>query len=284
MLWLGFTVGFRRRWRDGLVAAFGAVGVIWLATEIFNFLAPDSAQNLSKNVITYVAVIALIAVAAFIARVYDPKFVTFKIPTTNSRVTIKFGDFFKEQGDLVLAVNDFFDHEVGEVISANSIHGQLIAEEFDRDARRFRSVVDEALSALPIGQQEERKIEPSVRYPQGTVVRIKMGKRHAFLTALTFTDISTSRVHADLNAFWMSLNNTWEMISKVGNGRAITLPLLGAGRSGLNLSCQHILRMMVLSLVLSSREHQLPGDITIVLTPDIFEDVDLREIARDWKN
>lgn len=62
------------------------------------------------------------------------------------------------------------------------------------------------------------------------------------------------------------------------------MPLIGNGLAGLNLHPQHVLRLVVLAIVMTSRKMQMPKKIVIVLHEDCFEQLDLAEIAKNWKS
>jgi len=275
-------VGLKRRWRRGVTAGFSAIGIIWLFTEIGLAASATFKMTFEAHRGEYLLFTALTAVLTFLWYIYEPNDVEFKIPTTSTKVLIKFGDIFDEPADWIIAVNEFFDHQLGQVIAPNSVHGQLIQKEFSSDANNFRLAVDNALAGVG-GTETERPIAPTTKYDIGTTAVLALGSRRAYLVALTQTDLHTSKASTSVPLLWTALTAVWKKVHDVGNGRSIALPLIGNGRSSLNLEPQHLLRLLVLSLVDFARKVGLPERVTIVVPDACFEALDIREIARDWR-
>ena len=275
-------VGLKRRWRRGVTAGFSAIGIIWLLTEIGLATSAIFKTTFDAHREEYLLFTVLAAVLTFLWYIYEPRDVEFKIPTTSTKVLIKFGDIFDEPADWIIAVNEFFDHQLGQVIAPNSVHGQLIQKAFSSDADSFRLAVDQAL-ARTSGTQTARAIAPTTKYETGTTAVLALGSRRAYLVALTQTDLHTSKASTSVPLLWTALTAAWRKVHDVGNGQPIALPLIGNGRSSLNLEPQHLLRLLVLSLVDFARRTGLPEQVTIVVPDACFEALDIREIARDWR-
>ncbi|MBW0006314.1 MAG: hypothetical protein JO335_01240 [Sphingomonas sp.] len=96
--------------------------------------------------------------------------------------------------------------------------------------------------------------------------------------------MSTAKAHVDLSEAIAALRKLLLYVHDHSNGRAVALPLIGNGQSGLNLPPQHLLRLLVLLIVAVAREKGLPKDVRVCLHDDCFEALDLREIARDWRH
>jgi len=275
-------VGLKRRWSRGVTAGFSAIGAIWVFTEIGLATSTAFKATFEGHRGEYLLFTALVSVLTFLRYIYEPREVEFKIPTTSTKVLIKFGDIFDQPGDWVIAVNEFFDHQLGQVIAPSSVHGQLIQKAFSSDSKSFRSAVDQALAGAN-GTQTERAIAPTTKYEIGTTAVLALGSRRAYLVALTQTDLHTSKASTSVPLLWAALTAAWRKVHDVGNGQPIALPLIGNGRASLNLEPQHLLRLLVLSLVDFARRTGLPEHVTIVVPDACFEALDIREIARDWR-
>lgn len=276
-----FALGLRRRWRQALTQAFGAVGVIWLFSEIA-FAVSDAAKTaVSEHRVGYLLVIAGAGLIAFVRQVWEPLSVSLLVPTTDTTITITYGDLFDQSEDLIVAVNEFFDSQLGQIVSPNSVHGALIKRHFNSDAARFRAAVD-AILANVSGVTTARSFEPRTKYPIGTTVTLPLGRQEGYLFVLSETDLATAKASSSIPYLWSALRSVLTTIHTYGNGRPIALPLIGNGRTGLNLPPQHLLRLLVLGLVDFARKTGLPNRVTIVAPLDCFEALDLREIAADW--
>jgi hypothetical protein len=63
----------------------------------------------------------------FIAYIYETRSVSFNLPTTDKKIEIRHGDLFEQPTDWLIGVGEFFDSDVGQVVSKNSLHGKLIS-------------------------------------------------------------------------------------------------------------------------------------------------------------
>ncbi|MBX3560271.1 MAG: hypothetical protein KF780_00505 [Sphingomonas sp.] len=266
----------------GLRAVLGSLGAIWLLTEIADFLFEGAQDWFRAQTALYIGSISTVALLTFLVRVYEPRSVQFAIPTTNTHLNIKYGNLFDEQADLIVAVNEFFDGDIGQVVSPDSVHGQFIARYFQSHAPTFRAVVDPLL-ALHLGEDVTRPNLPATKYPIGTTLMVPIGAQHAFVVALATTDIQTHRASTTVANFWLAVTNALESVYHLNNGRPLALPLIGNGRSSLNLEPQHLLRLLVLAIIDTARKMQLPEKITITLPEACFDKLDLREIAGTWR-
>lgn len=276
-------IGLRRRWRTGLAQALGVAGAIWLVTEITTAVSASAEHWLKSHGDQYTWAVCIAAAIWFFAYTYETRQVSFLIPTTNSRITIKFGNLFDEDSDWVIGVNELFDSKLGQVVAAHSLHGQFISKVYNSDEQRFRTEVDAALSAFP-STAVLRNIEPGRKYDIGTTAVLNNGARRAFLVAMARTDLTTAKASSDVPTLWVALQGALGSVRNFGNGAPVSLPLVGNGQSSVNIEPQHLLRLLTLAIVDFSRKHGLPEAINIVVPEACFDSLDLREIRRDWRS
>jgi hypothetical protein len=139
---------------------------LWLLTNISSAAFPALKGWLAENQAAYLSLVMVIAVARFIHKAYEPSSVSFVVPTTDTKITIQFGDLFDSKDDLLIAVNEFFDGKLGQVVSKDSVHGAFIEKLFNSDETRFRVEVDRALAPC-VGAPTTRTLQPSMSYPIG---------------------------------------------------------------------------------------------------------------------
>lgn len=276
-----FVVGIRRRWAWGLARALSAVGGVWLVTEVALVISADLDVWLKSHTQSYFVIVAVTAALGFLSYVYEPRSVTFKVPTTDSYITIKFGSLFSENANWLISVNEFFDSRLGDVVSAKSVHGQFITRVFAGDEGRFRGAVEASLNNVT-GTKVERPTLPCTAYNIGTTAIVPNGINKAFLVAFSKTDLKTHKASADVPMLWHAMTGGLDAVWHHGSGEPLAMPLLGNGLSGVNIEPQHLLRLITLRLVDYGRKTGLPKKITIVALEDCFEHLDLREIKRDW--
>lgn len=275
-------VGVRRRWRVGIAQALSVVGTIWLITEITTKVS-DPVEHWIKSHGDHYSVIVLVAAAVwFIKYVYEVRSVSFNLPTTNTKIEIRYGNLFEEPTDWLIGVGEFFDSELGQVVSKNSLHGKLISSVYNGDAALFRSLVDAALVGAK-GTWAPRSISPKIKYDIGTTAVLANGSHKVFLVAMSQTHPDTHKASSDVPTLWVALRGALESIHNHGNGAPISLPLIGNGQSSVNIDPQHLLRLIVLALVDYGRKVGLPNQVRIIVPEDCFKMLDIREIQRDWR-
>lgn len=263
-----------------------AVGAVWTITEVITTASTSAKSAFDAQGIDYLVVMAILFVLVFLAYVFEPDSVSFKVPNTDTKITLKYSDIFAQDANLLIGVNEFFDGELGAPVSKNTVHGQLIVRNFNGSAVSFRAAVDPALAATGgVASPTARIIEPSNAYPIGTTVALPNGSHSIFLMAMANTDLNTSKASSDVPKLWSALGKGLQVVHDHGNGEPLAMPLFGNGQSGVKLEPQHLLRLLVLALVdfATNSNARLPKDVIIVLHESCFEELDIREIARDWK-
>jgi len=226
-------------------------------------------------------VAGLLSLAGFLVAIYEPREVSFRLPNTGTTLTLKFANIFDEATDWIVAVNEYFDSTLGDIVAATSLHGQVISRVYSGNEQNFRADVDNALAGYQ-GVTEARTKGHPIRYPLGTVAIIKNGPHRIYLVALTKTDVLTHRANSTVPILWDALGEALAAVDRVGNGDPVAMPLVGNGRASLNIAPQHLLRLIALKIVDAKRSHDLPRKMTINLADDCFEHLDIVEIKRGW--
>jgi Domain of unknown function (DUF6430) len=275
-------IGLGRRWLTGITQAFSVAGTIWLITEITTKVS-NQAEHWVENHGGYYSTIVLAAAAIwFIKHIYEVRSVSFNLPTTNTKIEVRYGDLFEAKTDWLIGAGEFFDSEVGQIVSKSSLHGKLINNVYNGDAALFRSLVDSALVDAK-GTRTPRSIAPKLKYDIGTTAVLPNGPHKVFLVAMSRTDPDTHKASSDVPTLWVALRGALQSIHNHGNGAPISLPLIGNGQSSVNIDPQHLLRLIVLALVDYGRKVGLPNQVSIIVPEDCFKRLDIREIRRDWR-
>lgn len=275
-------VGFKRRWIAGFAKALSVAGAIWLVTSIAAKAFPSFDEAVVRNGNWCAAVVVVACLVRFIAHIYEVRSVSFSVPTTDSTISVRFGDLLAEQTDWIVGVGEFFDSEVGHVVSKDSLHGKVIERVFNGDAQRFRKAVDAALTNFA-GAYTQRGFEPKLKYAIGTTAVVENGPHKIYLVAMSHVDLQAAKASSTVPMLWDALRGALTSVTHFGNGAPLSLPLIGNGRSSVNIEPQHLLRLIVLALVDFGRKHSLPKIVNVIVPEGCFEMLDIREIQRDWK-
>lgn len=280
------TVGWDRRKWTAARNGFAAVGGVWTLTEMTTAALTVAKASLESHGVAYLVIMALLFMAVFLWTVREPRHVTFKVPNNDTKITLRYADLFAEKANLLIGVNEFFDGELGAPVEPSTLHGQFIARNYNSSAAAFRAAVDPALAATGVQPvPTARPVEPSKAYQIGTTAKVPNGQFSAFLMAMARTDHATYKAASDVPTLWDALKGGLKAVHDHGGGKPLAMPLFGNGQSGIKLAPQHLLRLLVLALVdfATNSTARLPKRVTVTLHDSCFEELDLREIARDWK-
>ena len=178
----GLRAALRQKGGYVLGGLFAAFGVAWTLTEASAFFFSAVDNNRCPVIVVLVIVVAFGSV--FLA--IPARLVRLRFGATD--VEVGFGDIFHADGVRIVAVNDFFDSELGEYVSPRSVHGQLIERDFRSSAAQFASSVRDALVGVP-SEQVERTGGHSERFPVGTTAVLDVGAQRYVLVVLARTDV-----------------------------------------------------------------------------------------------
>lgn len=263
-----------RFWRAFTLNAFALMGFVSSsiqALQIFykNLPIPEGYPAL--------IFLVLISVVFGLYRAWPrPIEVEFESPKTKIRI-IK-GDLLSQSGHLVVGVGNTFDTLPPNIISNESLQGQLLIKMYGGDAAELDRQLDYALRAeVPIGTIEKEGKKQV--YRNGTVATLKHTGRRIFLLAYTEFD-TRNKAESNIDIIWSSLNSLWKEIATEGNGTEVFMPVIGRGLARLSniLPAQDAIRLIVLSFMFSSRTKTVTEALTIVVKPSDYEKLDRMEL------
>jgi hypothetical protein len=253
-------------------------------TALWTFLEPLFAildiKQTGYNCCYLIAYILSSFVIGFIL-VYPKKKVKFNLTNTNTKVEVVFGDLFKTAGHKVIAASDFFDSKIGKPVSPKSLQGIFI----EKVLGGHTNIFDDAVNSQLAGQEVEtvKRVDgKSLRYEIGTTITIKHDESLYFLFALANSD-KDCNASSTPSLMLKALEGLWNKVRIEGNGIDINLPLIGNGLSRVGLPQSQLLQLTLISLLKSAKEKDFSSTIRIVLTEDIFDNIDLEIIKNNWK-
>ncbi len=260
-----------------LVKVFLVYCVCWQVLEPTTFFFPDFAlQGLAKFVL-------LLVVSAVIGLYLQtpPIQASVRLANTNTTVTLLFGDLFEQSGHKVIAVNEFFDGEVGDIIARRSVHGQFIVDVLGGQADGFYELINPDLADVP-SEKVERAQGRKKKYPIGTTSVARVGDDKYFCVALTYTDPEKHESKADVPELWTALDRLWVSIRQNANNEPVSLPLIGGTFARINLPAHQLLYLIMTSIVNEAKKQPIAEQLRIVLLPTLIDEVDLALVKREW--
>lgn len=223
------------------------------------------------------------AAIAGLYRAWPQKPVEFAMPGSSSRFEIKFGDIFDGGAVVVIPVNDFFDGELGDHVSENSLHGQFIKRVLGGQSQSFYTLTSQALAGVkPTEEGVARSSGQRNRYAIGTVARVDVARQRYLLAALSHTDLQSLKATASLHDLWMCLAGIWNGVRDHASGRPVSIPLIGSGLSGVGLPLGRLLDFLITSFFYHNKERTVVQRVTLVLPNRLARDLDLKSIKRRW--
>jgi len=274
----GIILGIRKHpWR-ALVYFFASFSVLWTLIEGLTHFMP----TLDIRGIPSLLVVVAIGIVYSACRIRRPSSVTFSIAHTNTKIQIKFGDLFGEQGVRCIAVNEFFDSELGLPVSEKSLHGIFISRCFGGHPDSFDKIISDELVDTP-SEKVQRRQGKETRYPIGATASVAVSSDHYLCFALCCTDLVTLKAEADVPMLWQALEGLYSKARHSLGGAPLVLPLVGSGLSGIGPPARNLLDLIVLSIIAESKKKQITTLIKIILTSDRFDEVDLAEVRKYWR-
>jgi hypothetical protein len=271
-------IGISRHPKRFLLAFAFGYAALWTVLEpIFALLDFKATGYNCCYLIGYIIASFIIAIIV----VYPKKKVKFSLTNTNTKVEIVFGDLFEANGHKVISASEFFDSKIGKPVSPKSLQGIFI----EKILGGHTDVFDNAVNAQLAGQEidtVQRVDGKTLKYELGTTITIPHNQSIYFLFALSNADYDCN-ASSTPSLMLKALEGLWTKVRIEGNGTDINLPLIGNGLSRIGLPPSQLLQLTLISLLKAAKERDLSSTIRIILTDDVFEEIDLEIIKNNWK-
>ena len=258
--------------------SFLGIGVLFTLIRIIDFFFP----NCGLDEVVWFIIIAILSGIYGVWKARPCSKVVIPIPLTNSVFEIKFGDIFKNDGVTTIPVNEYFDHEIGDRVSEDSLHGQFILKILKGNTEKFRYLVDTSLKGKD-SVIKERKDGKKKSFEIGTVSKIDFKDRVYLLAALAHTDPHTFKASATTIELGKCLKGIWEAARTYSQGSCVVIPLIGSGLSGIGLPHEYLIQTILISFFESTKEKQVTGKLILVLDKKHESEINLNAIKDRWR-
>ena len=262
-----------RFWRAFAHSALACVGLIVTAAGLWDVLFPDTRPKIGK----IFGLLVLLAGVAYALIRTRPRPVEETYTSPAVRIKVVPGDLFDAQTHLVIGMSDTFDTD-GDIIAVNSVQAQFLRRFYGGNAPALDRDLEKALQGAEPAE-EVGKAGKTSRYAVGTVATLGGPDRHFFCVAYSGMN-DRNEARATVDGVWASLASLWTEVCEHGNGTPVVMAVIGGGQSRLSqsLSPADAIRLQAMSFWLRSREEKFCDELTIVVSPDVYDTIDRREI------
>lgn len=264
---------FNKRLRNNYLKFASAL--LTIESFILIFVELSNESRMPVLIVSLFVYAILYVVMYFLARNIKKR----NINLGNTKITVKYGDLFKEKGLKVIACNEYFDSQVDEVlISSKTLHGKVMTE-YITDIKDFdqKLLDDDYCNKRIIDVNANRLVGKQNKYQLGTCFPYD---DFIFVAFSAFND--DNEAYLDLLNYMLCLSNMWYELNRVYGGNNIVLPLVGSGITRINASGhitkQEQLNFLITTLRFCDITFSHDSNITIVLPENLKDELSLYEL------
>ncbi|MBI2325866.1 hypothetical protein HYU91_00565 [Candidatus Collierbacteria bacterium] len=249
-------------------------GTLAIALGVLDILFPNTLGLKYHGLVTFTTASLVWAVISI-----HPRFeISRRLLVPDTIIKIKVGDLFKEDADLIIGMNDTFDTEKGNIIKAKSIQGQFLATVYNDDTSRLNTDLTTALNGISGTRDSQKSQGKKTRYPIGTVATLTAGTKKYYCSAYSYMG-NDLKAQSDIKKLSTSLDMLWGEIRLKGQRGKVAMAVLGSDLARIGTaSHSNLIKLIVSSFLLASRESPISEQLTIVVYPSNLEKVNMLEL------
>lgn len=262
-----------------LLNLFGKVvaGISTVLSILLIFVSIPEKRKISSGIIfTIILLVLYIILWKYVSRLRN---VSFELSET--KIEIKFGNLFEENGLKIIPFNEYFDTQVdNKVISSKSLNGQFIEKIFSSSDSlgelNEKIENNQYLQKKIVGANNSRSTGKKIKYKIGSLLELNNG---FIITAMTHFD-DNNKANLSMAEYISFLMEFWENISYSYNQRTVVIPVMGSGitkfREGYgNAKLQDLLQIILWTFEVSKIKLELPSKLIVVISEEKEEKVNL---------
>lgn len=257
-----------------ILQVFGAFTVVSTITDFFPTLIQLSAFLKQGAVFISVCVFALLV--GIIKNRPRNRF-EYGLKGKDIKVSMVVGDVFKEEGALIVPINNEFDSYLnGSTIKTSSTLAQVVARFFDKDYKAFGKRLKNELVKKTYQSQRVAS-----GYRIGTTVCIEQGTQRFYVTANS-VKTSDNKVEARDADLPEALSGLWSYLADHGAKENLVIPLIGTGNGRMKMNRADAFKEVVRSFIASCAEKSYCDRLTIVIYKNDINKgkIDMEELNR----
>ena len=201
----------------------------------------------------------------------------------DTKIVIKFGDIFKQDGWKSIAVNDLFDSIVDDhYVSSNSMHGMLLQKYWagnidDWNKQIDNQLVNEPYSAVvSMGGRQKR-------FEIGTTASIRKDGEKILCVALSNTDIATHETKANATNLHKAVRGLLSKARSVCANYPLNIPLVGSGLSRVGVKSNILVDLILTAIFEETKINKVTNEIRIILPTEKSSEINLATLKKDWE-
>lgn len=264
---------------------FTVAGALWLPLEAFEGL-----NNTDVRIrFDWFAVgsIVLGSIIFFVDGLFVSRFLRKEAMISSnsfdSKIHIKIGDLFKQDGWIAIGVNNFFDSVVdGDLVAQSSLHGHVISKYWSGDSIAWQEQVDTALHGVKFTKKKRDKGNAK-RYPLGTTASVIHGNRKFLFAAIAKTDRETNVASANAEALIRAVRGMLRKAREVAAHEPLNIPLMGSGLARVSIKDSLLVHLILTAIFEETKGSKVTSIINVILHEDNAETIDINAIAEGWE-
>lgn len=264
--------------KKSLYSAFSIVAGISTIAGIWGYTIKDIINNLQWWQYGIILLSGFLILSFGIFLILNKlKHKSYNTTINGTTVKIKVGDIFCEQGLKVIPFNERFDTKVDDIVIAhNSLNGKMI-DNYVTDIDALKSNIQSSKTDIsPFKPNEENG---KYIYPLGRIIKYN----DFLLLAFSHFD-EQNRAYIGIGEYEQLLIRMWSEIRRVYAAKPVIIPLLGGGITTIdginNKNYTDFLKCILCTL--RSSKFQFNQGITIILTQDAIEKIDMNVIKEEF--
>lgn len=271
-------------WRELVRSLLGSFGAIFLLLEAFEVLTDG---NIMMPFAWFLVIGVLPGVSYFLFDGYRlsgflRREVEIPNPDVGTKIVLKFGDIFAQDGWKAIGVNDFFDSIVDEdLVSSRSLHGHVLSI-YWRDNRSDWEKQVAASLRNQSGQRVSRSKGNRLRYPIGTAARACTDEQKFLFVALGETHPSNNVTTANAEMLIKAVRGMVAEARAACSMEPLAIPLMGSGLARVGIKNSVLVDLIIAAVLEESRHGRVTGEINIILPFDKALHINLKDHVRNW--
>lgn len=221
--------------------------------------------------------IILLNILAYVGvYVYYKKRKKISLKIGSTKVVVKIGDIFQQEGKKVVAFNEYFDTQVDDIIIAKGTLNGMMVEKYINDLSGFDNYIENYLKNSPQEYVEYRSGGKKIRYELGTVVP------YDDFLLLAFSRFDENQCafleNDDIARLYLKM---WSEIDRYKACYTINLPLLGSRNivRKFDYTPQQLLELLLWSFRISNIKFSNNATLNIILDPKTGKQIDFTKLT-----